>query len=160
MAIYDQMMGATGVGGHVILLCKTCEAPAQDAKTASTVLKVCSKCGTPLGEWKTEAERNAELRDFAERVKREGVPVMKSFRIRVTSGEQAGRYVGRNIGGGLITNSELLKNREVKVPGTGHSLYAREDGATQFFEGKTDGVQAELRKLGYETELVEIPPKK
>jgi hypothetical protein len=31
MAIYDQMMGAPGVGGRVVLLCKTCKVPAQDA---------------------------------------------------------------------------------------------------------------------------------
>ncbi len=81
---------------------------------------------------------------------------MKMLRIRITFGEHAGRYVGPNIGGGLITNPELLKNREVKVPGTEHSLYAQEDMATKFFEGKTEGVQAELKKFGYESELVEV----
>jgi len=34
-----------------------------------TILTVCSNCGLPLGEWTTEAERNAELHEFAEKVR-------------------------------------------------------------------------------------------
>jgi hypothetical protein len=66
--IYDQLMGVKDVRGHVQLFCKLCNAPAQDGK-GLTVLKVCSKCGVPLGEWITEAERNAELREFARKFK-------------------------------------------------------------------------------------------
>jgi hypothetical protein len=80
---------------------------------------------------------------------------MKRYRIKITKGEHAGRYVGPNIGG-QITNKELLANREVKVPSTKYSLYAQERGATQFFENAAPGVQEELRKLGYESELVAI----
>jgi NMD protein affecting ribosome stability and mRNA decay len=66
--IYDQMVGVKDATGHVQLLCKVCNAPAKDARSV-TVLKVCSKCGMRLGEWRTEAERNAELREFAAKVK-------------------------------------------------------------------------------------------
>jgi hypothetical protein len=75
-------------------------------------------------------------------------------RVRIASGEHAGRYVGPNIGGGLITNQELLKNREVKVPGTEYSLYAQEGMATQFLDAAS--VRAELRALGFTTELVAV----
>ena len=75
------------------------------------------------------------------------------MRIRITTGEYAGRFVGSNLGG-LITNKELLANREVKVPGTKYSLYAQESGATQFLDMAAPGVQAELKALGYGTELV------
>ncbi len=70
MAIYDQLAGVAGPGGTVVLVCKKCMVAAQDARTPSTIVKVCSKCGTPLGEWTTAAERDAELREFEERVKR------------------------------------------------------------------------------------------
>jgi hypothetical protein len=65
--IYPQLMGVRDSTGHVQLFCKLCNAPAQDGR-GLTVLKVCSKCGVPLGEWITEAERNAELREFAKKV--------------------------------------------------------------------------------------------
>jgi hypothetical protein len=68
--IYDQLMGVKDTDGHVLLLCSECTAPAQDAKSL-TFLKVCSKCGIPLGEWTTEAERNAELHEFAEKVRKQ-----------------------------------------------------------------------------------------
>jgi hypothetical protein len=65
--IYDQLMGVKDATGHVQLFCKACKAPAKDSRGA-TVLKVCSQCGIRLGEWVTEAERNAELREFAKKV--------------------------------------------------------------------------------------------
>ncbi len=81
---------------------------------------------------------------------------MKLLRIQITSGEHTGRYVGPNTAGGLITNPELQKNREVKVPGINYSLYVQESPATKFFEGKAQDVQAELKQLGYESELVAV----
>jgi hypothetical protein len=33
-----------------------------------TILKLCSNCGLPSGEWATDAERDAELNEFAGRV--------------------------------------------------------------------------------------------
>ena len=68
--IYDRLTGVKDKMGHILLLCKECNAPAQDAKTL-TILKVCSNCGMPLGEWTMEAERNAELHEFAEKVRRQ-----------------------------------------------------------------------------------------
>jgi hypothetical protein len=35
------------------------------------ILKVCSNCGMPLGEWRTEAERDAELHELAEKVRQQ-----------------------------------------------------------------------------------------
>jgi hypothetical protein len=156
MAIYDQLAGAPGAGGRVVLICKKCQVAAEDAKTGQTVLKVCPQCGTPLGEWNTEAERNAELEEFQNKAKMYNAPPPKRYRIKITSGVQAGRFVGPNIGGGLITNPALLNNREVRVPGTPYSLYAQADAAMQFFEKGVESPRAQLRGLGYETELVEV----
>lgn len=83
------------------------------------------------------------------------VNIMRRFRIRITAGAHTGRFIGPNIEG-LITNQELLKDREVRLPGTKYSLYAQERGATQFFENVAPDVQAELKKLGYETETIEV----
>lgn len=156
MTIYNQLMGARGVGGRgrVVLLCKTCKAQAQDAKS-TTILKVCSKCGTPLGEWATEAERDAELKEFEEDVKRQGSPVMKMFKIRIKSGVHSGRYVGMRFGGGLVTNPDVQINPPVNVPDTKYGLWAQEGGGTNFFEHAVSEILAELQKLGYETELIQ-----
>ena len=78
---------------------------------------------------------------------------MKRFRIRISSGVEKGRYVGMHLSG-FASNPELQKNPPVNVPGYG--LWAQERGATEFFEGNTSYVQAELRALGYETELVQV----
>ena len=66
--IYDQLVGVITDGGRIQLLCGECKAPAQDCKSL-TIQKVCVRCGIPLGEWMTEAERDAELNDFAEKVR-------------------------------------------------------------------------------------------
>jgi hypothetical protein len=79
---------------------------------------------------------------------------MKLFRIRIATGVEKGRYVGKVFGGGYVTNPEVLKNPPVNVPGYG--LWAQEGGGTQFFEGNTDSVQAELKATGYDTELVPV----
>jgi hypothetical protein len=69
MAIHERLMGAPGDGGGVDLSCRICKVPAEDAGSTK-LLKVCPKCGMPLAEWETEAERNSELKDFEESVKR------------------------------------------------------------------------------------------
>lgn len=145
MAIYDQLMGAPGAGGRVVLLCRTCLVPAEDAKS-TTVLKVCPKCGTLLGDWKTEVERDAELKEFGENVKKQGPPVVKLFRIKIKSGAHSGRYVGPRFAGGLVTNPELQMNPPVNVAKYG--LWAQEEGATDFLEKAVPAVRAELLKLG------------
>jgi len=70
MAIYELLGGTAGPGGTVQLICRKCVAAAQDATSESTILKVCSNCGMPLGEWSSVAERDAELITFAAEVKR------------------------------------------------------------------------------------------
>jgi hypothetical protein len=82
--------------------------------------------------------------------------IAKLFEIRVTSGTYAGRYVGLRFGGGLVTNPEMQKNPPVNVDGTKYGLWAQQAAATKFFEGNPEGVQAELRQLGYETELIKV----
>ncbi|HXX24447.1 MAG TPA: hypothetical protein VEO19_14975 [Terriglobia bacterium] len=79
---------------------------------------------------------------------------MKLYRIMIASGDYKGRYVGMQFGGGLVTNPDVQKNPPVNVGGYG--LWAQERGATQFFEGKTGEVQEALKKMGYDTEVVEI----
>jgi hypothetical protein len=79
---------------------------------------------------------------------------IKRYRIRVTSDENKGRYVGLTFGGGLVTNPEVQKNPPVNVPGYG--LWTQERAATEFFEAKVRSVQAELKALGYDTEAVQV----
>jgi NMD protein affecting ribosome stability and mRNA decay len=55
-------------------MCRDCNTPAEDANTPDTILKVCPQCGMLLGEWVTESQRNAELRKWAERIKRTALP--------------------------------------------------------------------------------------
>ena len=55
-----------------------------------------------------------------------------------------------------MTDSELIANREQKVPGTSYSLYAQMRPAAVFLQGSTEVVQAQLKNLGYDSELVEV----
>jgi hypothetical protein len=75
-------------------------------------------------------------------------------RIRIKSGDYAGRYVDSTIGG-LPKKLEVRANPPVKVPGTQYSLHAQEGAGTRYFEDAAHAVQAELKKLGFDTELVE-----
>jgi hypothetical protein len=68
MAIYELMGGAPGTGDRMVLICKKCLVPAESAKS-NKLLKVCSKCGMPLAEWSTEAERDREIAEFEEKFK-------------------------------------------------------------------------------------------
>ncbi len=81
-------------------------------------------------------------------------PPIKRYRIQIASGVEKGRYVGLRFGGGYVSNPEVQKNPPTNVPGYG--LWAQEGGATEFFEGNTARVQAELKALGYDTELVKV----
>jgi hypothetical protein len=84
-----------------------------------------------------------------------GQNIMKLFRIRITAGAHTGRFVGPNIGG-LITDQRLQENPGVTVPNTIYSLYVQEGIANQFLEDAVPKVQAELKKLSYETETIEV----
>jgi hypothetical protein len=46
-------------------------------------------------------------------------------------------------------------NPPVNITGAPYALHATEQGATQFFSGNTEGLRAELKALGYESEAVE-----
>jgi hypothetical protein len=84
----------------------------------------------------------------------EGITQMKRYRIRITSGDWNGRYVGLSFAGGLVTNPEVQQNPPANIPGYG--LWIQERAATQFFEAKAVSVQAELNALGYSSELIEF----
>ncbi len=79
---------------------------------------------------------------------------IRRYRIRITAGDQKGRYIGPPFAGGLVTNPEVRENPPVNIPGYG--LHVQERAATQYFEGKTAKVEAELKALGYSTELIEV----
>jgi hypothetical protein len=79
---------------------------------------------------------------------------IKRYRIRIASGVEKGRYLGLRFGGGYVSNPDVVKNPPTNVPGYG--LWAQEGGATEFFEANTAKVQAELERLGYDTELVQV----
>jgi hypothetical protein len=83
-----------------------------------------------------------------------GIPPMME-RIRMTSGDYKGRYIGLPVGSGLATNP-VQKNPPVNVPGTRYGLVVQEQAATEFFEGNVGAVQTDLTALGYESELVVV----
>jgi hypothetical protein len=98
MAIYERL-SATVVDGHVELVCKECRAPAIDA-TSEHVLKVCSNCGMPLGEWASEAERDAELKGFVDTAKQHSARhVRKAARTYRTKEESKSKNMPRGSGG-------------------------------------------------------------
>lgn len=80
----------------------------------------------------------------------------KLQKIRIKSCQHAGRYVGLPLGTGLRANPELLKNPEVPIPGMKLSLYVQETAGTRFSEDRAEALQAELKKLGYESELITV----
>ena len=47
-------------------------------------------------------------------------------RIRITSGDYKGRYIGLPVGSGWGTNPVVKKNTPVNVPGTRYGLYAQD----------------------------------
>ena len=77
-------------------------------------------------------------------------------RIRITSGDYKGRYIGLPVGSGWGTNPVVQSNPTVNVPGTKYGFVAQEQAATEFSEGNVVAVQTDLKALGYESELVEV----
>ena len=77
-------------------------------------------------------------------------------RIRITSGDYKGRYVGLPADGGWVSNPVVEKDPPVNVPGTRYGLYAQEKAATKFSEENVRGVQSDLEALGYTSKLVEV----
>lgn len=77
-------------------------------------------------------------------------------RIRITSGDYTGRYVGLPADTGWLSNPVVQKNPPVTVPGTRYGLVAQERAATEFSEGNVGAVQTDLKALGYQSELVNV----
>jgi hypothetical protein len=81
---------------------------------------------------------------------------MKRFRIKLTSGDHAGRYVGQSLGGGLVANPEIQKDPPLDIHGTNYGSHAQEEGAIQFFEHGAHEAFVKLRALGHELVLIEV----
>ena len=75
-------------------------------------------------------------------------------KIKITSGNYAGRFVGPNIGGGLTTNADLLVDPEIAISGLPYSLYKKKRAANLFVKAKAIQVQAALKTIGLDSELV------
>jgi hypothetical protein len=81
---------------------------------------------------------------------------MKRFRIKLTSGEHAERYVGQSFSSGLVTSEEMQSDPLVDIHGTHYGSCAQEQSAIQFFEHGAYEAFVKLRALGYKLELVEV----
>jgi hypothetical protein len=79
---------------------------------------------------------------------------MRRFRIRITSGPHAGRYVGS--GDRVVMTPEPTARREVKVPGTRYCLYEQMRDAAESFKGNAEIAQKQLKNLGYDSELLPV----
>ena len=77
-------------------------------------------------------------------------------RIRITSGDYKGRYIGLPVGSGWGANPVVQNNPPVNVAGTRYGLVVQEQASTEFSEGNVVAVQADLEALGYQSELVEV----
>ena len=77
---------------------------------------------------------------------------MRRYRIKIISGQYAGRYVGPNFSDGLVTSPEHIASRDVGIPGTQYSLYEQLRSATEYLPGAADRVQTQLKNLGYDSE--------
>ena len=78
---------------------------------------------------------------------------MRRFRIRIASGQYAGRYVGPDSSDVVVTNPGLPAAREVRVSGTKYCLYEQMRAATEFLQRSGEKAQMQLKNLGYDSEL-------
>jgi hypothetical protein len=78
---------------------------------------------------------------------------MRRFRIRITSGQYSGRYVGLNASDAVVATPGLPAAREVKVSGTQYCLYEQMRAATEFLQRSGETAQMQLRNLGFDSEL-------
>jgi hypothetical protein len=61
------------------------------------------------------------------------------------------------VGSGWDANPVAQSNPPVNVPGTRYGVYAQDKATTKFSEKNVSAVQSDLKALGYESELVELP---
>jgi hypothetical protein len=84
------------------------------------------------------------------------MPPIIRYKIRITSGEHAGRYLGVYVGGGLVTNPEARDNPNVMARGQRYSLLASERGHTMFADNdEVRHIVADLQRQGYGAELID-----
>jgi hypothetical protein len=81
---------------------------------------------------------------------------MKRFRIKITSGIHADRYIGQSFRSGLVPCEEMQSYPPVDIPGTQYGSYAQKQSAIQFFEHGAYEAFVKLRAVGYEIELIEV----
>ena len=77
----------------------------------------------------------------------------KCYRVRITSGTEKGRYVGARVRDAFVTDPSVQKD---PVNVGGHCLWMQERSATKSSESEARAVQADLKFLGYESELVQV----
>lgn len=76
------------------------------------------------------------------------------FNVKLTSGELHGRFVGQNIAG-LITKKTLHTDPPLRLNGFDrYMLYSQEDAGIRFIETEALQVQADLTRLGINSDLV------
>jgi hypothetical protein len=56
----------------------------------------------------------------------------------------------------VVTTSNPLATREVKIPATRYSLYEQMYAATECFQRNAEAIQRQLKNLGYDSELVPV----
>jgi len=84
------------------------------------------------------------------------MPPVIRYKIRIASGEHAGRYLGAFVGGGLVTNPEARDNPDVMTRGKRYSLVASEGGHTMFADNdEVTRIIADLQRQGYGAELID-----
>jgi hypothetical protein len=84
------------------------------------------------------------------------MPPIIRYKIRITSGEHAGRYLGAYFAGGLVTNPEAQDNPNVVARGQRYSLLASERGHTMFADNdEVTHIVADLQRQGYGAELID-----
>ena len=78
-----------------------------------------------------------------------------SYKLKIKSGERAGRYIGKRLAG-FAANREIQKNPPINEAEFG--LWAQEQGGTTYLTREAaKKAQAKLTAFGgYETEIVEI----
>ncbi len=75
------------------------------------------------------------------------------FKIRIASGEHQGLYVGP-ASNGLLTRSTSDADRALPLNGFSYLLYTQESAAICFGGSVALQVQAELRDIGVDSELI------
>jgi len=74
----------------------------------------------------------------------------------VLSGDYKGRFVGRKLYG-FRTDPMLVQNPGIPIPDTDYSLFVQNEAAFDFIDANALEVQAGLKKLGVDTEVICLP---